>query len=72
VTSLLEQAFLKATQLSSEEQDLLAEFLLAELEADNAFDRAIEESAHKLATLAEEALAEDEAGLTECLDPDRL
>ena len=40
-----------------------AEFLLAELDAENGFDRAIEQSAHKLVKLAEEALAEDDAGL---------
>ena len=72
MTSLLEQAFAKAAQLSAAEQDLLAEFLLAELEAENAFDRRIEQSAHKLVKLAEEALAEDDAGLTEELDPDGL
>ena len=44
--------------------------LLAELAAEDDFDRAIAGSAHKLAGLAAEALAEHRAGLTEELDPD--
>lgn len=72
MTTLLQKAFQKASALPDDEQDLLAERLLAELESEDAFDRAIEQTAHKLKTLAEAAIVEDDAGVTEDLDPDRL
>jgi hypothetical protein len=72
MTTLLQQAFAEAAKLPQEEQDVLAARLLAELQAEDAFDRAIAGSADKLARLAEEALAEHRAGRTEELDPERL
>jgi len=72
MTSLLEQAFTEAAKRTAQEQDLLASRLLAELAAEDEFDRAIAKSTDKLARLAQEALAEHRAGLTEELDPDRL
>lgn len=71
MTTLLQQAFTEASKLSDEEQDLLAKRLLAELAADDAFDRAIEHSAHKLADLARQAIAEHRDGKTELLDVDQ-
>ena len=72
MTNLLEQAFNEAAKRTAQEQDLLASRLLAELAAEDEFDRAIAKSTDKLARLAQEALAEHRAGLTEELDPDRL
>jgi hypothetical protein len=72
MTRLLEQAFAEAAKLPQEEQELLASRLLAELAAEDDFDRAIAQSGDKLARLAREALDEYRAGLTEELDPDRL
>ena len=72
MTTLLEQAFAEAAKKSPEEQDILAGRLLAELAAEDAFDRAIAGSASKLASLAREAIAEHRAGKTEELDPERL
>jgi hypothetical protein len=72
MTTLLQEAFAEAAKLSQAEQDLLASRVLAELQADDAFDRALAGSADKLAHLAREALAEHRAGLTEALDPDKL
>ncbi|HEY2156064.1 MAG TPA: hypothetical protein VGH33_10575 [Isosphaeraceae bacterium] len=72
MTLRLEQAFKKASKLSDAEQDLLASRLLAELNEEDEFDRALAASADKLARLSAEALAEYDAGLTEELDPDRL
>jgi hypothetical protein len=72
MTTLLERAFAEASKLSAAEQDLLASRLLAELAAEDDFDRKIAGSTDKLALLAAEALAEHRAGLTEELDPDRL
>ncbi len=62
MTTLLQQAFSEAAKLPADEQDLLASRLLAELAAEDAFDRAIADSAERLTTLANEALAEHRAG----------
>lgn len=70
--TLLEKAFAEAAKLPEAEQEVLASRLLAELAEEDDFDRAISGSAHKLAGLAAEALAEHRAGLTEELNPDRL
>ncbi|MBU4273208.1 MAG: hypothetical protein KKE86_07065 [Planctomycetes bacterium] len=72
MTQLLERAFVEAGKLSPPEQDLLASRVLAELTDEDEFDRAIAASADKLASLANEALAEHRAGQTQELDPDRL
>ncbi len=72
MTTLLERAFAEAAKRPVAEQELLASRVLAELEAEDDFDRAIAASSDKLARLATEALAEHRAGLTEELDPDRL
>ena len=72
MTTRLEQAFTEAAKRPEAEQELLASRLLAELEAEDDFDRAIASSSDLLAELPAEALAEHRAGLTEELDPDRL
>jgi len=72
MTTRFDRAFAEAAKRPVAEQDLLASRLLAELDAQDDFDRAIAGSADKLARLAAEALAEHRAGLTEELDPDRL
>jgi hypothetical protein len=72
MTNLLQRAFEEAGKLTAAEQDLLASRLLAELADEDDFDRALAESGDKLASLANEALAEHRAGLTRGLDPDRL
>lgn len=72
MNTLLEQAFAQAAQLSAPEQELLASRLLAELAAEDDFDRALAHSGDKLARLALEALAEQRAGVTEELDPEQL
>ncbi|MCE9546730.1 MAG: hypothetical protein K8T25_14720 [Planctomycetia bacterium] len=72
MTTLLQKAFAEASKLSDAEQDLLASRLLAELAAENDFDRAIARTSAKLVGLAREAIAEHRAGQTEELDPDRM
>ncbi|WP_169978475.1 hypothetical protein [Tautonia rosea] len=72
MTTLLEKAFAEAAKLPEAEQEVLASRLLAELAAEDDFDRTIAGSAHRLVGLANEALAEHRAGLTEELDPERL
>lgn len=72
MTTLLEQAFAEAAKLSAEEQDVLAARLLAELAAEDEFDRKIAQTSDKLAGLARQALAEHRAGKTEELRPEQL
>lgn len=72
MTQMLELAFAEASKLSSAEQDLLAARVLAEVAGEREFDGAIAASADKLASLANEALAEHRAGQTQELDPDQL
>jgi hypothetical protein len=72
MTTLLQQAFDAAAKLPPAEQDLLASRVLAELAAEDDFDKAIAASREKLATLAAEALAEYRAGQTQPLTPERL
>jgi hypothetical protein len=64
MTALLQHAFEAAQQLTEVEQDELATRLLAEMAAEDDFDRLLEQTGHKLARLSEEALAELRAGLT--------
>lgn len=70
MTTLLQQAFAKAEKLPAEEQDVLASRLMAELSADDDFDRAIARTGNRLSGMAAQALDEHRAGLTEALDPE--
>ncbi|MCE9606062.1 MAG: hypothetical protein K8U03_14290 [Planctomycetia bacterium] len=72
MTDLLQQAFNEASKLSPEEQDMIASRLLAELAAEDEFDRKIAATSDKLIKLAEEANAEFLRGETLPLDPDQL
>ena len=72
MTSLLQKAFNEASKLPDAEQDVLAERLLAELTAEDEFDRKIAATSDKLARFAAEALEEHRRGLTQQLDPDNL
>jgi hypothetical protein len=68
MTKALEAAFQAASGLPDDEQESLAEAILADL----AFDAAIASRPDLLERLADEALAEDRAGRTLPLDPDDL
>jgi hypothetical protein len=70
MTALLEQAFQAAAQLPEPEQDALAARLLAEMAEEDEFDLALARTGHKLVGLANEALAEYCAGLTEPIPKD--
>ncbi len=71
MTELLKKAFRAASRLPSEQQDAVATMLLAELESERQWDDAFARSQDFLATLADEAIAEDAAGKTEPLVTDR-
>jgi hypothetical protein len=69
---MLRQAFEAASKLPEAEQDVLATRLLAEIAAEDAFDRKLAQTSDKLAELAAEALAEHRAGLTLTLEESGL
>ena len=72
MTKLLEQAFAEASKLPPQEQDALADWLLAELESEKRWGRLFADSQDGLSKLAAEALAEHQRGQTQELDPDQL
>ncbi len=72
MTTLLEQAFSKASQLPEREQDALAERLLAELASEERWRTLFGESQDLLSELAEEALAEHSVDKTKVLHPNDL
>lgn len=72
MTELLKKAFEKASQLPYEEQDRFGAWMLEELDSDKRWDELFARSPELLEKLAAEAIAEDDAGLTEPLDPDNL
>lgn len=72
MTELLKKAFDEASKLPREQQDAIASLLLEELKSDQNRDTAFDHSQDALAKLANEALAEEERGETEDLDPLQL
>ena len=64
MTKLLEEAIRLARSLPEDQQDELAARIIADLTQDDDFDRAIAATASELDRLIDEALAEDDAGLT--------
>lgn len=68
MTSLLEEAFAKASQLPPKEQDALAALLLEEIASERDWAKLFSQSQGQLAKLAEEALAEFQEGKTEPLE----
>jgi hypothetical protein len=72
VTDLLKKAFDAASRLPEEEQDAVAEWLLAELSSEERWGERFAETQDALSALAREALNEHERGETRDLDPDSL
>jgi hypothetical protein len=72
MTEILQQAIDKALQLPPEQQNAVGAWLLWELESERRWDELFARSPELLERLAAEAIAEDDAGLTEPLDPDAL
>jgi hypothetical protein len=69
---VLEQAVAELAKLSETEQESVGAWILAELESERRWDRLFARSHDVLAEMAAEAVREDEAGLTEPLDPDKF
>ena len=72
MTKLLEEAFAEASKLPEQEQDALATVIFEELASERRWDQAFASSADLLAQLADQALAEHQAGKTHVLDPEQL
>jgi hypothetical protein len=72
MTELLKKAFSEASLLPPEEQDELAQWLLAELASEKRWERAYTRGRGRLAELAREAVEERESGETEEMNPNRL
>jgi len=70
MSQLMDQAFNKLRQLPQEGQDAIASIILMEIEAEERWDALFSrpESAELLARMADEALAEVEAGNARPLD----
>ena len=71
MTQLLEKAFQQASTLPATEQDSIAAWLMEELASEQRWDNAFASSADKLASLAQEALAEYRAGKTQPIEPEQ-
>ncbi len=70
MTELLKKAFEAASQLSEEEQDAVAAWLLAEFASEQKWEARLAESQGALSLLAQGALDEHERGETEELTPE--
>jgi len=68
---VLEQALIELTKLPETQQDTVGAWILAELESERRWDELFARSADLLAEMADDAIREDEAGLTEPLDPEK-
>jgi len=69
---VLQQALAELTKLPEAEQDIVGAWILAELESERRWDDLFARSPDCLAEMAAEAIREDEAGLTQPLDPEKL
>ena len=72
MTSLLEKAISEASKLPQSEQEAIGAWLLAELESERRGDELFAKSSSALERMADQALKENEQGLTTTLDLDRL
>ena len=69
---LLQKAVAEASKLPEAEQEVVGASILAELESERRWDDLFARSHDMLAEMAAEAIREDEAGLTQPLDPDDI
>lgn len=72
MTKLLQEAFDQASKLPEAEQDALGRILLEELAAERLWENLFAGSQDLLEELADQALAEHDAGRTEKLDPEKM
>ena len=72
MTKLLQRAFDEASKLPEDEQDTLGRILLEELASERRWEELFAGSHDLLSELADQALAEHDAGRTKKLDPKKL
>jgi hypothetical protein len=72
MTHSLDAVIAKLTRLPPEEQDRIAGWLEVELASEAAWAEKFASSQDVLGALADEALADDAAGRTTGIDPDRM
>ncbi len=72
MTDLMEKAIAELSRLPESEQDVMAQWILDELEDEARWDRAFSESLPQLEKLGRKALEDYRAGRTYDLDPDKL
>ena len=72
MTDLLKKAFDAASQLPENEQDAVAEWLLAELAAEEEWEERLARTQDALSVLAREAADEHQRGETEHSGPESL
>jgi len=72
MTTLLEEAISALEKLSSAQQDVIAQWILDELEDERHWNKAFEQSQPQLAQLAKKALSDYQAGKTQALNTDDL
>lgn len=69
---LLQKAIAEASKLPEKEQEAIGAWLLAEIESERRWDELFAHPSNVLERMADQALRDHEAGLTEPLDPDAL
>ena len=69
---LLDRAIAEMHGLPESEQEAIAAWLLAEIESEKKWDELFAKSSAVIERMADEAIREHEAGLTEPLDPEKL
>jgi len=72
MTKALEEAFKQAAKLPEAEQDALAEAIRAEIETEEDWDESFRSSLDVLERLADEAIADHQAGRARSVDPDKM
>jgi hypothetical protein len=72
MTKLMNRLVEEVSRLPEAEQEAVAAWMLAELDADRDWDKLLASSEDLLSELAAEAIREDEAGLTKPLDPEKF
>lgn len=72
MTEQLQKAFEAVARLPETEQDLVAAWILAEVESERRWDDLFSRSSRQLAALAENALAEHRSGRSWPLDPSEI
>jgi hypothetical protein len=69
---LLEKAIAEVQKLPESDQEAIGAWLLAEIESEQRWDELFSQPSETIERMADDALREHEAGLTEPLDPDKL